>query len=615
MKTTTFLKKTLQAAIIALFLVTFSAPCFAFDLDNITSVGKPALAFSVRKLSSSYSGPAVRVRNGDNNSVVDVYFDTNNIVSLSSQVSANGGGTATVTTLGNWIGGNSAFVTIWYDQSGNGRDAVTAGTKCKNVNSILTTTLTSPDATLSIAIPVKKYTVTVVDAVTNSDSITIATIPTVSVGATGGTTSTAVTSAYPSASNKWQNFNNIIVGNGIPEGTMMMGTTQVATTVTGNVKVRLSNPVTLTAGASITIYDNVSTSQITNYQPGNVIVSSSGFYVGIIQNIGDDGKTITLTNNAIIGGTFTANTWGVSNEPMLVKQGTLQTFANGTAAIRFVNAGVSGSGFVVPNFTNDGAAGSNSNLQNINNMSLFVSAQQKGNGGNTNAWFGTTAPTSSSPAKLQVYIASSANSNGAYSTQAAGSISFAAGTQILARYKILDDSLTVFAPIGALSGGLRGKKGFFTNATTAVRTAFDNSQVQIFGHLGNVGRNFEGLASELIYWGSTITTAGEMSDADAALLQTSQKAIYGVKEFVSAVTTVSDLPVKVYPSMSNGIFYINGECMGANYAVVNLVGQLIKTGKIQHTSQTIDLTNNASGTYLIRVSLNNRRFVSKIVKL
>ena len=616
MKTFTMNTRILQICTATLLLFVMAIPCHAFDLDNLTSVGKPALAFSVRKLTSTYNGPALTVRSGDNNLIVDVYFDTNNIVSLSSPVSADGGRAATAKTLGTWIGSNTAFVTKWYDQSGNSRDAVTAGTKCKTMPGTLTALISSPNVSLSSPIAVKKYTIIIVDAVNNHDSITIATIPTVSVGVTGGSAGTAVNSAYPSASSKWQNFNNILVGNGIPEGTMMMGTTQLATTVTGNVKIKLSNKVTLPAGASITMYDNVSTNQITNYQPGNVIVSKDGFYIGIIQSIGDDGRSIILSNNAVIGGTFAASTWGLSNEPMLVKQGALQTFANGMTAIQFVNGGVSGSGFVIPNFTNDGTAGANSNLQNIKNMSLFVAAQQKGNGGNTNAWFCTAAPTSATPGKLQVYIASSATSNGAYSTQAAGSIAFAAGTQILTRYKILGDSLTVFAPIGAPSTGIRGKKGFFSStATPSVTTPFDNAQIQIFGHSGNPFRNFEGLASELIYWGSTISTAGEMSDADATLLQTSQKAVYGVKEFVSAVKSLSDLPVKLYPTIGKGVFNIEGECIGANYAVMNLMGQIIKNGKIQQTTQVVNLTKNASGTYLVKVSLNNRMIVRKIVKL
>lgn len=616
MKTFTMNTRILQICTATLLLIAMAIPCHAFDLDNLTSVGKPALAFSVRKLTSTYNGPALTVRSGDNNVVVDVYFDTNNIVSLSSPVSADGGGAATSKTLGTWIGSNTAFVTKWYDQSGNGRNAVTAGTKCKTLPGTLTSLISSSGLTLSTPIAVKKYTITTIDAVNNQDSITIATIPTVSIGVTGGSAGTLVTSAYPSASNKWQNFNNILVGNGIPDGTMMMGTTQVPTTVTGNVKVRLSNPVTLAAGATITMYDNVCTNQITNYQPGNVIVSKDGFYIGTIQNIGDDGKSIILSNNAIIGGTFTANTWGVSNEPMLVKQGSLQTLANGMTAIRFVNGGVSGSGFVVPNFTNDTIIGSNANLQKVKNMSLFVAAQQKGNAGNTNFWFGTSAPTSATPGKLQVYIASTATSNGAYSTQAGGSAAFAAGTQILARYKLLGDSVTIFAPIGSLTSSNRGKKGFFSTTTTPpVVTPFDNTQLQIFGHSGNVTRNFEGLASELIYWGSTITTAGEMSDADAAIILTSQKEVYGVKEFASAVSSVSDLPIKVYPTIGKGVFNIEGECIGATYAVVNLMGQIIKNGKIQQTSQVINLTESASGTYFIKLSLNNRMVVKKIVKL
>ncbi|MFZ4454581.1 MAG: T9SS type A sorting domain-containing protein [Bacteroidales bacterium] len=612
MKTITNLNRSLQICFAILISSFMIYPCLALDLDNLTSVGNPALAYSVRKLTNNYSGPALTVRSGDNNAVVDVYFDANNIVSLNSPVSADGGGAATTKTLGTWIGGNTAFVTKWYDQSGNGRNAATVGTKCKTMVGTLAVQNTSTNAVLGTAIAVKKYTVTVVDAVNNQDSIKIATIPTSSVGATGGTASTAVTAGYPNASSKWQLFNNILVGNGIPEGTMMMGSSQLATTITGNVKVRISNPVTLEAGSTITIYDNVGA----NYQPGNVIVTSDGYYIGTIQSIGDDGKSIVFTNNSIYNGTFATLKWGVSNEPILVKQGVLQTFTNGMTAIRFVNAGVAGSGFVVPNFTNDGPVGANANLQNVNNMNLFVVAQQKGNAANLNAIFCTSQPTSASIGKLQVRISSSSLFYEFYSTQAVSSSSFTAGTQIFTHVKMLNDSATFYAPLGLPLATNRGKKGILTStANPPVTTPFDATQVQIFVHSGNFSRNFEGLASELIYWGSTNTSTGVMTDADAAILQTSQKAIYVNTDFLSAIKTVSDLPAKIYPTIGKGVFTIGGECVGANYAIVNLMGQIVQAGKVLQASQIIDLTKNGSGTYLVKVSLNNRMIVRKIVKL
>jgi hypothetical protein len=104
-------------------------------LDNLgLSSSTPAsVAYSLRKLSSSYSGPLVRILLGS--SYYDVYPDTttNQFFSLTSPVSAsysnyNDAETgATATLLSSLItGSTSARVAIWYDQSGNGIDVMTS---------------------------------------------------------------------------------------------------------------------------------------------------------------------------------------------------------------------------------------------------------------------------------------------------------------------------------------------------------------------------------------------------------------------------------------------------------------------------------------------------------
>jgi hypothetical protein len=79
-------------------------------------------AYSVRKLSSSYTGSALRVRRSSDNTEQDIgfvgmYLDT--------------------TALTNFVGAGNGFVTKWYDQSGNNRDAAqtTSSWQSKIVNS------------------------------------------------------------------------------------------------------------------------------------------------------------------------------------------------------------------------------------------------------------------------------------------------------------------------------------------------------------------------------------------------------------------------------------------------------------------------------------------------
>lgn len=110
---------------------------FVFKGSPLSALSATAAgAYSVRRLYCGYASAAMRVRRSSDNQLRDVYFDANGVISLSSQVSASGGGAATATTLTGWLGANSGYVTIWYDQSGNGNNAsqATTGNQPKIVN-------------------------------------------------------------------------------------------------------------------------------------------------------------------------------------------------------------------------------------------------------------------------------------------------------------------------------------------------------------------------------------------------------------------------------------------------------------------------------------------------
>jgi len=67
-----------------------------------------AAAYSLRLLRSAYTGDAIRVRRASDNTEQDIGF-VNNVLDTSS--------------LTSFCSGTNGFVTTWYDQSGNGRDA------------------------------------------------------------------------------------------------------------------------------------------------------------------------------------------------------------------------------------------------------------------------------------------------------------------------------------------------------------------------------------------------------------------------------------------------------------------------------------------------------------
>jgi hypothetical protein len=68
-----------------------------------------AAAYSLRKLRTQYSGPAIRVRRSSDNTEQDIGFDSN--------------GNLNESQIRGFVGGNDGFVTIWYDQSLNGLNA------------------------------------------------------------------------------------------------------------------------------------------------------------------------------------------------------------------------------------------------------------------------------------------------------------------------------------------------------------------------------------------------------------------------------------------------------------------------------------------------------------
>ena len=90
-------------------------------LNNAGLSISSAAAYSTRKLSTSYSGYAMRVRRSSDNVLADIAFDASGQVSATSVATQVVGGATS--SFSAFYGANSCFVTIWYDQSGNARHA------------------------------------------------------------------------------------------------------------------------------------------------------------------------------------------------------------------------------------------------------------------------------------------------------------------------------------------------------------------------------------------------------------------------------------------------------------------------------------------------------------
>ncbi len=82
----------------------FEGESFVGVLDTYSGA---AAAVSLRRLTGSYSGPAITVRSAGGGSPQDIGFDAN--------------GDLDTAAIQSFCGSNDGFVTDWYDQSGNGR--------------------------------------------------------------------------------------------------------------------------------------------------------------------------------------------------------------------------------------------------------------------------------------------------------------------------------------------------------------------------------------------------------------------------------------------------------------------------------------------------------------
>jgi len=114
-------------------------------LNNVglTSAAPASVAFSLRQLSTSYTGPLIRIKIGSTNVFYDVYPDASSKkFSLSSKISAsvstyNAAVSAeSLNALSTIISGaTDATVAIWYDQSGNGVNVLASSPNAKIIAS------------------------------------------------------------------------------------------------------------------------------------------------------------------------------------------------------------------------------------------------------------------------------------------------------------------------------------------------------------------------------------------------------------------------------------------------------------------------------------------------
>ncbi|MGN6601756.1 MAG: fibrinogen-like YCDxxxxGGGW domain-containing protein [Ginsengibacter sp.] len=106
------MKKIFIAALTVLIMLKVDAQN-TLDNEGLSASTPAAPSYSLRLLSSSYTGAAIQVRRSSDNATMDIGFS---------------GGNLDTATLKTFTGANNAYVSIWYDQSGSAKDASQSNT-------------------------------------------------------------------------------------------------------------------------------------------------------------------------------------------------------------------------------------------------------------------------------------------------------------------------------------------------------------------------------------------------------------------------------------------------------------------------------------------------------
>lgn len=110
--------------------------------------------------------------------------------------------------------------------------------------------------------------------------------------------------------------------------------------------------------------------------------------------------------------------------------------------------------------------------------------------------------------------------------------------------------------------------------------------------------------------------------------EVSTSASYTISNVTAAHTLVANFAVdlgtgisqntenklNIYPLNTNGLFTITTEAIGAQYVVVNAIGQQINKGIIKSAQHQLDLTAQQKGTYMVIVNGNSGKMIKKIVR-
>lgn len=108
------MKRSIGLCVVILLLTGYVKAQLSLDYAGLSSGTPAASAYSLRQLSSSYTGYAIQVRRSSDDATQNIGFNASHELDTAS--------------LKSFVGSGNGYVTIWYDQSGNARDMSQAAT-------------------------------------------------------------------------------------------------------------------------------------------------------------------------------------------------------------------------------------------------------------------------------------------------------------------------------------------------------------------------------------------------------------------------------------------------------------------------------------------------------
>lgn len=111
--------------------------------------------------------------------------------------------------------------------------------------------------------------------------------------------------------------------------------------------------------------------------------------------------------------------------------------------------------------------------------------------------------------------------------------------------------------------------------------------------------------------GSGTTTLEQVTDTNATLAS-------GTSWILNQSLSINDVTLaksfSIYPNPSNGVFKVKSSINETVfYNIYTITGKLVKTGTLSKIFDSIDLSNNSQGLYVLKGSLEGRHFIKKLI--